>query len=347
MTVAVRTAKHEAAHTAIAVMRGILPTSVTATPIDDAAGRVTLTRPDDDRDMALLVLAGVATEKREGWPPPWPRPDSPYKDERQLFVLAKGMKLDQRGWDELCREAERLTHQPDYLDLAIRLEVALEKGETLDADRLRQILGAERLAKYGIRREDDMEHLELKATTRTTDQELGQFAAIAAAYSIDRQREQIVEGAFTETIARWRESGKTLPLHYDHNGSADHVIGSVNPDTMGEIEGQGLFIEGKLDIHDSEVAREAWRSMRNGAMSLSIGYMVSRDHKRSDGVRELHSIDLFEVSLVPIPANADTRVISMKSETAPQLDPESDLQIWEKAQWRETHPVKVATFSVE
>jgi hypothetical protein len=32
-----------------------------------------------------------------------------------------------------------------------------------------------------------------------------------------------------------------------------------------------------------------------------------------DGVRELHGIDLFEVSIVPHPASPDTRVLSMKS----------------------------------
>ena len=56
--------------------------------------------------------------------------------------------------------------------------------------------------------------------------------------------------------------------------------------------------------------------MKNGVMSLSIGYMVTADDKRADGIRELHGIDLFEVSGVPAPSNPDTRVLEMKS--APQ-----------------------------
>jgi hypothetical protein len=33
--------------------------------------------------------------------------------------------------------------------------------------------------------------------------------------------------------------------------------------------------------------------MKNGAMSLSIGYLVTADRERADGVRELHGIDLW------------------------------------------------------
>jgi Escherichia/Staphylococcus phage prohead protease len=161
-----------------------------------------------------------------------------------------------------------------------------------------------------------MQHKTLEiASETTTDQ--GAFAAIAAAYTLDRQGDQIIEGAFTETITRWRESGKRLPVHVDHKGGADNVIGSINPATMGEIEGRGLFVEGELDIGQSDTAREAWRLMKAGVMSLSIGYMPTSEHIRPDGVRELRGIDLFEISLVPVPANGDTRILSMKSARPP------------------------------
>jgi hypothetical protein len=47
--------------------------------------------------------------------------------------------------------------------------------------------------------------------------ELGEFSAIAAAYSIDRDGDQIVRGAFRKTIDRWRSSGKRIPLHWNHS----------------------------------------------------------------------------------------------------------------------------------
>jgi phage head maturation protease len=59
---------------------------------------------------------------------------------------------------------------------------------------------------------------------------------------------------------------------------------------------------GEWIIADSETAKEAWRSIKNGAMSLSFGYMVEKSRKASGGVNDLLSIDLFEVSIVPAPA---------------------------------------------
>ena len=90
------------------------------------------------------------------------------------------------------------------------------------------------------------------------------------------------------------------------------MIGSVDPQTMTETD-EGLYVEGQLDLEDSEVARQAWRSMKNGTISLSFGYMVTADRERPDGVRELLGIDLFEVTLTPSPANPETRIVSMKS----------------------------------
>ena len=51
----------------------------------------------------------------------------------------------------------------------------------------------------------------------------------------------------------------------------------------------------------------------SAACSLSFGYVVTADAERGDGIRELRGIDLFETSVVPHPANPDTRIVEMKS----------------------------------
>ena len=160
-----------------------------------------------------------------------------------------------------------------------------------------------------------MEHrkttvLEAKATT-TTDQ--GAFSAIAAAYTVDRVKDQIVYGAFQDTIAAWKSSGKQVPLHWNHMGDASNIIGSIDPQSMVEQKDIGLYVEGQLDLGDSATAKEAWRSMKAGRMSLSFGYVVTKARMRKDSVQELQALDLFEISIVPNPANADTRVLSLKS----------------------------------
>lgn len=156
--------------------------------------------------------------------------------------------------------------------------------------------------------------LQAKATT-TTD--AGEFVALAATYSLDRAGDRIVPGAFAKSIERWQASGKQVPLHWNHQGEPDDIIGTVDPASMEETE-LGLKVAGRLDLDNSEKAQEAWRAMKTGSMSLSFGYMVVAE-KQADDANELHELDLFEVSVVPGPANADTRFLSLKSMSDDQL----------------------------
>jgi len=153
--------------------------------------------------------------------------------------------------------------------------------------------------------------LHKQVTATVTDTDLGEFTALAATWEVDRTKERIIRGAFSETIKRWRASAKRIPLHYDHRGDADAIIGVVFPESMSETE-DGLEVSGQLDLDRSETAREAWRTMKNGAMSLSFGYKVDKARRGAGGIKELLALDLFEVSLTPAPANADTRVLAMK-----------------------------------
>ena len=155
-----------------------------------------------------------------------------------------------------------------------------------------------------------MKSLILNAKAVATEQ--GEFTAIAAAYSVDRVGDRIVPGAFAETIEHWRAAGKRVPLHWDHEGDPASIIGSIDPASMRETD-EGLEVSGRLDLENSEKAREAWRAMKTDSMSLSFGYVATRQGKADDGVNELHEIDLFEVSIVPAPANPDTRFLSLKS----------------------------------
>jgi HK97 family phage prohead protease len=163
-----------------------------------------------------------------------------------------------------------------------------------------------------------VQHLAVKAAfSEVTD--LGEFTAIAAAYTVDRVKDRIVPGAFEKTIAQWRASGKRIPVHWDHCGDAANVIGSIDPAPSAKLD-QGLYVEGKLDLQASEVAREAWRSMKNDAVSLSFGYVALKSRRRGV-INDLPELDLFEVSIVPHPANPDTRVLRMKAAVAERSVP--------------------------
>jgi HK97 family phage prohead protease len=108
-------------------------------------------------------------------------------------------------------------------------------------------------------------------------------------------------------------------LHWDHRGEARNVIGSIDPAAMREIAGAGLYVKGKLDLDHSEVARHAWRSMKDNRVGLSFGYMTVKSQRR-DGINHLLELDLYEISIVPSPANPQTRILEMKSAAISERD---------------------------
>jgi uncharacterized protein len=123
---------------------------------------------------------------------------------------------------------------------------------------------------------EPMEHLAVKAAVTETEQ--GSFSAIAAAYSTDRTGERIIRGAFASTIRRWKAAGRDVPLVWDHGRHATDLIGSVDSSSMQE-QAAGLYVEGALDIKGSELAREAWRSVKKGRVSLSFGYLTEDERE--------------------------------------------------------------------
>ena len=138
-----------------------------------------------------------------------------------------------------------------------------------------------------------------------------EFTVLAAAWTLDRQKDQIRRRAFAESITAWKASEKQIPLHWDHSGDPADIVGTVDSQSLAETD-QGRFVSGRLHLEESARAREIWGSVKSGAISLSFGYLIKRSRKRNDGTRESLSLDLFEVSLTPSPANGDTRILSTK-----------------------------------
>jgi HK97 family phage prohead protease len=156
-----------------------------------------------------------------------------------------------------------------------------------------------------------MERMTVKAVATAT--EVGWFTALAAVFgNVDRDGDRIVKGAFAQSIEAWQDTGRTVPLHWNHSADPDDIIGHIDPRSMVETD-RGLVVEGQLDLEGSDRARKAWRAMKTGSIGLSFGYLAQRQRKAGDGANELLAIDLFEISLTPGPSNSATAVLSMKS----------------------------------
>ena len=135
----------------------------------------------------------------------------------------------------------------------------------------------------------------------------GVFSGYASVFGeVDLGRDTIERGAFRQSLVE-RGAGQVRML-YQHDPA--EPIGAWK--TIRE-DARGLYVEGVLSPGVAR-AREVFSLMKSGALDgLSIGFKVggARTDARS-GVRRLHKIDLWEISLVTFPLLPQARVAAVK-----------------------------------
>jgi HK97 family phage prohead protease len=120
---------------------------------------------------------------------------------------------------------------------------------------------------------------------------------------LDSYGDTIMPGAFGESIAKRKP--KMLWQH-----RMDKPIGVW--DEVAE-DGKGLRLKGRLAMGTAQ-GREAHELAKMGAMDgLSIGFRTLKDEIDGDA-RKLIKIDLWEVSFVTIPADANARLTGVKTD---------------------------------
>lgn len=125
----------------------------------------------------------------------------------------------------------------------------------------------------------------------------------------------VMPGAFSKTLAR-HKSRETLPMMFFGHKADELPIGkwlSLDEDD------RGLKAVGQLAL-DDPFAQRVYAAMKGGRVrGLSIGYRIPAGgieyNVEGKGVNHLKEVDLFEVSVVNIPACADALVSGVKSET--------------------------------
>ena len=154
----------------------------------------------------------------------------------------------------------------------------------------------------------------------------------------DSYGDVIAKGAFTETIAKRKESGHPFPLCWGHD--LNQIIGAVYPEDIEETDKGPLMT---ASFFNSALAQEKRELVKAGVVyQFSFAYDVLEADlvTLEDGTKaqELRKLDLFEVSIVPIPANPRAEVTDIKSTVAeavvkivPELDEKAMRAVLEKA----------------
>lgn len=148
--------------------------------------------------------------------------------------------------------------------------------------------------------------LELKA-----EGESGTFSGYGSVFNVlDKGGDIIIPGAFSASLARWKSSGRAVPVLWQHD--TGEPIGNW---TDLKEDDHGLLGDAELWLEDAPYARLAQKGMKTKTITgLSIGYRVKKFSKdTATGVYTLQELDLVEISVVTNPMNDQARVAGVKS----------------------------------
>jgi HK97 family phage prohead protease len=142
-------------------------------------------------------------------------------------------------------------------------------------------------------------------------EEDGTFTGYGSVFgNVDSYDEIVAPGAFSDSLAAWKASGRLPPVLWQHRSGEP-----VGPHLEMTEDTHGLFLKGQLLVGDVQRAKEARALMKAKAVNgLSIGFVPREDsYDRVTGIRTLKKVDLWEVSIVTFPANPQAQIANVKS----------------------------------
>lgn len=120
---------------------------------------------------------------------------------------------------------------------------------------------------------------------------------------LDWMGDIVKRGAFAATLRQ----RATRPLLWNHDSGVP--IGYEL-----ELAEDAVGLKGTWKLSGTPAADDAYTLLRDGAVSgLSIGFYPVETRDGPDGTRELVSVELFEISIVAVPALDSARVLDVKS----------------------------------
>lgn len=157
--------------------------------------------------------------------------------------------------------------------------------------------------------------MEYKTVSFKAADDFGKISGYFSTYDEipDSYGDIVAPGAFTDTIKAREATGHPFPLCFNHN--MDAVIGKVDSITDSE---KGPLTE--ASFFNTQKAQDVREMVKSGAVfQFSFAYDVrgmelpNEDQKAKGITRILTKLDLFEVSIVVVPANQNAVVTDIKA----------------------------------
>lgn len=149
--------------------------------------------------------------------------------------------------------------------------------------------------------------------------EEGEFIAYASVFgNKDSYGDVVIKGAFAETLSEFKAADLPIPLLFGHNmQDPDYNLGTASA----EEDDHGLKIRARLALGEPK-ADQAYRLLKGRRLNqMSFAYDILdggwSKRTKADGTEEefyeLRRLKLHEVSLVPVGANQETEILTVKA----------------------------------
>lgn len=142
----------------------------------------------------------------------------------------------------------------------------------------------------------------------------GTFTGYASVFgNVDSYGDIVEPGAFKDTLTAWEAKGDPIPLLWGHDlYDPFNNIGGI---TEAVEDDKGLLVTATIDL-DNPTGAQVYRLIKGRRVTdMSFAYRVQAEHKAADG-NHLTQLDVIEVSIVPVGANAETDILAVKSRLA-------------------------------
>lgn len=153
--------------------------------------------------------------------------------------------------------------------------------------------------------------LQVKAAGTADGLDEGQFVGYASVFgNVDAYGDIVQKGAFTRTLGEWADGDAVIPVLWGHD-MADPFL-NVGTVSSAEEDDTGLKITAQLDLDNPKAAQVYKLVKGRRTNTMSFAYSV-RDSSTSEDGNHLTDLDLYEVSVVQVPANEAAEITAVKA----------------------------------